>query len=638
MTEWNISDVEIEAAEKLLLPDGAHFPEDAREVIRCWHSAEVSACPGSGKTTILLAKLKLLADRMPFEDNSGVCVLSHTNVAVDEIRKRLTCYEDKLRGFPNYIGTIQSFIDRFITMPYLRSIKGHDVQAVDDRTFAQHMLHKMKHANEYRTIYWLIKNRFEKSNNSRYVDELDYIQALQIRPDGTLGIANQEKPLAGSGKDSTVQYINLIKDLLDNERIITYRDAYSYAEKAIKPTPDKYSGLLSMRFKYVFIDEYQDCDEKQRRVLDSVFDPDRCAVMKIGDPDQAIFNSIYSQTDGWIPKDGFLPVMSSCRYGQEIADFICKLKKNVRSISTTSGMTGLKPVLIVFDNNSIGKVIETFSQILDRHGINERDGVYKAIGAIKKNDTVGKKIGSYWPEFDSTAKSHEEYRYWGLIDIIVKEILDGRIYIAEQTVRKLLCRVFHYVKSLNYTLTTMKQYLDTSFKEIYRQRVYEMLMMNNVDRMSVHNLVLQLLKDLFPTYEADIFSLLPEFFTDDSDCNVVRNSGERNIWIDVASGRKIVVDTIHSVKGETHDATLYLETDFKNQSDLERILPFFGAGVMRDNNLVDRSRKLAYVGMSRPRKLLCVAMCAETYEKIKCKSVFSEWEIEDLRGLSCDCS
>ena len=414
---------------------------------------------------------------------------------------------------------------------------------------------------------------------------------------------------------------------------ILHRDAYSYAEKAIKSTPDKYSGLLSMRFKYVFIDEYQDCDEKQREVLDSVFDPDRCAVMKIGDPDQAIFNSIYSQIDGWIPKDGFLPDMSSCRYGQEIADFICKLKKNVRSISTTSGKTGLKPVLIVFDNNSIGKVIETFSQILDRHGINERDGVYKAIGAIKKDDTVGKKIGSYWTEFDSTAKSHEEYRYWGLIDIIVKEILDGRIYIAEQIVRKLLCRVFHYVKGLNYTLTTMKQYLDTSFKEIYRHKVYEILMMNNVGRMSVHNLVLQLLNDLFPTYEADIFSLLPEFFTDNSDCNVVRNSGERNIWIDVASGRKIVVDTIHSVKGETHDATLYLETDFKNKSDLERISPFWGAGVKGDNILVDRSRKLAYVGMSRPRKLLCVAMCAETYEKIKCKSVFSEWEIEDLCEL-----
>ena len=116
MIEWDISDDEIEATERLLLPNGAHFPEDARKVILCWHSSDVSACPGSGKTTVLLAKLKLLADRMPFDDNSGICVLSHTNVAVDEIRKRLSCYEDKLHSYPNFIGTIQSFIDKFVTI------------------------------------------------------------------------------------------------------------------------------------------------------------------------------------------------------------------------------------------------------------------------------------------------------------------------------------------------------------------------------------------------------------------------------------------------------------------------------------------------------------------------------------------
>ena len=41
MMEWQISDQDIQAAEELLLPHGAHFPEDAREVIRCWHSTDV---------------------------------------------------------------------------------------------------------------------------------------------------------------------------------------------------------------------------------------------------------------------------------------------------------------------------------------------------------------------------------------------------------------------------------------------------------------------------------------------------------------------------------------------------------------------------------------------------------------------
>lgn len=71
MLEWpNFPDQDIQTAEELLLPYGAHFLEDARKVIRCWHSTDVAACPGSGKTTVLLAKLKLLADRMPLENGA----------------------------------------------------------------------------------------------------------------------------------------------------------------------------------------------------------------------------------------------------------------------------------------------------------------------------------------------------------------------------------------------------------------------------------------------------------------------------------------------------------------------------------------------------------------------------------------
>ena len=120
MMEWQISNQNIQTVEKLLLPHGAHFSEDAIKVIRCWHSTDVAACPGSGKTTVLLAKLKLLADKMPLEKGAGICVLSHTNVAVNEIKNRLSDSADRLLAYPNYIGTIQSFIDRFVTMPYLR--------------------------------------------------------------------------------------------------------------------------------------------------------------------------------------------------------------------------------------------------------------------------------------------------------------------------------------------------------------------------------------------------------------------------------------------------------------------------------------------------------------------------------------
>lgn len=112
-----IDNKELEIVESILLAKGCHFANDAKNVIRCWESVDVAACPGSGKTTVLLAKLKLLADRMPFQNGSGVCVLSHTNVAVNEIKTKLSDYADILMSYPNYVGTIQSFIDQFVTKP-----------------------------------------------------------------------------------------------------------------------------------------------------------------------------------------------------------------------------------------------------------------------------------------------------------------------------------------------------------------------------------------------------------------------------------------------------------------------------------------------------------------------------------------
>ena len=111
MTEWDVTENDIQRTESVLLPRGCNFADDAKAVIRCWESKDVSACPGSGKTTVLLAKLKLLADKMPLNNGAGVCVLSHTNVAVNEIKSRLSDCADKLMAYPNYIGTIQSFID-----------------------------------------------------------------------------------------------------------------------------------------------------------------------------------------------------------------------------------------------------------------------------------------------------------------------------------------------------------------------------------------------------------------------------------------------------------------------------------------------------------------------------------------------
>ncbi len=126
-----ITDEDILVAEKVLLPEGKAFDDERRTVIKCLESKDVLACPGSGKTTALLAKLMALSRQLPLEGNKGICVLTHTNVAIDTIAQGAGLPADKLFEYPNHFGTIQSFVDRYLAIPAYVEIFGRRPDKID---------------------------------------------------------------------------------------------------------------------------------------------------------------------------------------------------------------------------------------------------------------------------------------------------------------------------------------------------------------------------------------------------------------------------------------------------------------------------------------------------------------------------
>ena len=124
-----ISDDDINQVENLL--GNVSFDAARRDIIKNLDSFDVQAFPGSGKTTVLIAKLAILAKKWPYE-HKGSCVLSHTNVAREEIESRLgqTDIGKKLLSYPHFIGTVHSFFDTYISIPWLRS-HGYPVTLID---------------------------------------------------------------------------------------------------------------------------------------------------------------------------------------------------------------------------------------------------------------------------------------------------------------------------------------------------------------------------------------------------------------------------------------------------------------------------------------------------------------------------
>lgn len=631
--EWQITDTEIQDVEQLLLPNNCHFADDALLVIRNWKSVDVSACPGSGKTTILLAKLKILADRMPLESGAGICVLSHTNVAVNEIKKKLTGYTDILLSYPNYVGTIQSFIDKFVTIPYIRQTVGHSVQPVDDITYAQHVMQKLKY-RLYSALDYTIRLNF-KNGSDRYTNLTEYIADLYLRDDGSLCVKNQKRALAGANKQSTQQFEELKNDLLKNQGIMRYQDAFQYADIAIEKLSDQYVDLFNRRFQYVYIDEYQDCNEQQRNALQKLFDPSKCVVTHIGDADQAIYNSKNNNTTDWDPSDGFLSIASSCRYSQKIADVLSPLRKDKSEIKSSVTGAGLNPVLIIYDKETIGDVLETFISILEKTGLYDSNGIYKAIGFVKKSKGIS--IGSYWKDFDGTKKQQSEYKYWSIIDEICLQLQQGKLYKTELLIRKLICRIFHYVGIKNgnngkdYTSLSIREELIEDYSDVYPEYILSLSELTDYTRESVDSVIREMVNVIsnFETKDnKNVFDYIPQHFMENQIIEHKKKS-DKNVFVDPIRGWRIQFDTVHGVKGETHDATLYLETESHNGSDIGRILWCYGVGQAGKSPLYDYCRKIVYVGMSRPRKLLCIAIQESTYNKSK--NAFQEWDKIDLR-------
>ena len=542
------------------------------------------------------------------------------------------CFEFELQV---YVGTIQSFVDKFVTMPYLRNISGRNIQVVDNRTYANHMLIKMKSRSKYRALKFVVEKNFETGN--QFTDQLEHIEALHIRDNGTLCIGNQKRALAGADKPSTEQFKNLISNLLKEEGMIRYKDAYSYAKEAMDNLSEAYTELFSMRFKYVFIDEYQDCDLIQRQVLNKIFDKNKTCVFHIGDPDQAIYDSEKAQETEWLLNEECMEMASSNRYGQEVADVLVNLRTEKRKIISSKGYLSYVPTLIVFNEDTRDRVVDAFITALNQNELYDSKGIYKMIGLVKREELAGLKIGDYWDKFNPNINVKNPNRYWNYIDKIAKDLQQGKLYSVENEVRRLLCKLFGYTGSIDsatgnkYTVHSIKSILSEKYFDVYTDGFLRLSSLQSYTIENVNAVIREIANNIVGAEcnETDAFLKVPLYFMDETKLIDSSKSG-LNIYFDETHNRKIIFDTVHGVKGETHDATLYLETENKNSSDIKRILPYLGVGKLGSSKEVEQSRKCVYVGMSRPNKLLCLAIQESTYIKSKC--VFSDWNLIDCRS------
>jgi len=210
-----ISNEDISWAEHILLPPDEHFDEEQKAVIRSFETKDILACPGSGKTTALLAKLLILSRRMPLENNRGICVLTHTNVAINEIKSHAYFASQKLFNYPNHFGTIQSFVDKYLAIPsYIQRFKKRP-RYVDIEIFNSVIERSYNTLHAART--WLDRRR---------EGGLEYLRSLRFSKDNFCISPKIDGQAFIDTNTPTYSEINRLKLRILDWGYLCYEDAY----------------------------------------------------------------------------------------------------------------------------------------------------------------------------------------------------------------------------------------------------------------------------------------------------------------------------------------------------------------------------------------------------------------------------
>src|SRR3989304_2585187 len=74
----------------------------------------LTACPGSGKTTVVAHRLQRLIEEKQLLAYQGVAVLSFTNVAKNSVQQMYRDLTGNKIQYPHFVGTIDSFLNSFV--------------------------------------------------------------------------------------------------------------------------------------------------------------------------------------------------------------------------------------------------------------------------------------------------------------------------------------------------------------------------------------------------------------------------------------------------------------------------------------------------------------------------------------------
>ena len=345
--------------------DPARVSGEQRKAVEEKGNFLLEAGPGSGKTRTVGLRLAWAA-----VDGSGrrVAALSHTNVAVREIRQAAAQAGVPV-GPPHLVTTLHTFLLRFVFFPFGHLVMGcaSPPRVVDEATVPGRL-------GDWSVT--LPRRRWDaKPRNAK-------LWEFEFRADGRIAYrprAHARAPDLDMADPGTVAFLEDAarqKRSMARQGLASTGDAVYYAMRVLEERPDLAAAVAS-RFHEIIVDEVQDTSDVQLRCLELLWDTGRLrSLVLAGDFDQAIYG--FAGADPELPRAlavkanlGVIRLTTNFRSSPVICSTLPRFSSSKRPCHPPEWLqdTGTAPELYFYDPGDREELVERFLCRLKELGI-----------------------------------------------------------------------------------------------------------------------------------------------------------------------------------------------------------------------------------------------------------------------------
>ena len=332
-----------------------------REIIENKHGLfTVRACPGSGKTFTVAARLNHALKEWP-NQHRGVAVASFTNVAWKEIADYLALeFERPPLGHPHFLGTLDSFINKYVFLPY-----GHLVMP----SKARPILTGPPHDDREPIGSWIWWQSQDCNAKGCLLNDFTYDMNQNVI---RIGYSEMGHKCSVNGRPCTVK-----KPIFTARGLATQSDAIVFSVMVLKKYP-AIAKALAYRFPFLIVDEAQDTSVEQMAIIDLLIENGLREVMLVGDPDQAIYEwreaepSLFlHKCSAW--KDNSASLSENWRSSRHICQAANQMCSSAISMTAANPKVAdyvIKPSVMGYaSDNDIPKIVKSFIRECSEAGI-----------------------------------------------------------------------------------------------------------------------------------------------------------------------------------------------------------------------------------------------------------------------------